>query len=627
MADYPDDERTRREQFTRRGLILGGAQAAGLGLIGWRLFTLQVVDAQRYAPMAEDNRTNERALAPKRGRIIDASGRVLADNEQVFRATITPALARNVGNILERVARILPLTDADIAQLVSRAKKQNRNSPLTIASDLTFDQVAKLNVYAPSLPGIKTVAGWRRRYRDGAALAQVVGLVGSVDRFGIDDDAVIRIPDIRIGKSGAELGFDADLRGAGGTQKTEVDARGRVVRPLTTIAPVAGRDVTLTIDSELQQRAVQRMQSERRASAVMIEVATGDIVLMASVPSFDPAAIAGGISEADWAQLSNSDDKPLLNRAVAGLYAPGSTFLPVTALTALEAGVVTLDEHIVCTGKYEYGGETFRCSNPKGHGSVTVHDAIRSSCEVFFYNAATKLGIARIANAGRAVGLGATSSIGLPEEKAGVVPDPDWKRGNLNGEWVGGETLLTAVGQGFMQATPLQLATAAARVASGLVVKPVLRKADAVRPEGAEEKFQPLPFSKANLDAVRRAMSDAVNDATGIAKGAKLGEGKPTVGGEIGASDVGGSAAQTGSGGAGDGPKRRHALFIGYEPADAPRYAIATVVENSGDGTASGAIARDILAFTLDRDSGTRTKSDAGGSGVPAPEDHAKQAG
>jgi penicillin-binding protein 2 len=604
MADFPRDDGNEPGQFTRRSLLLGGFQAAALGLVGWRLYDLQVIHSDRYAPLAEQNRINIQSLAPKRGRILDASGRVLADNEELFRVTITPSLARNVGGILRRVSRILPLTDEEIARLIARTRKKNRNLATTIASDISFEQIAKLSVYAPDLPGIKTDLSWRRRYQDGESLSQVVGFVGSVERFGIDDDAVIRIPDIRIGKSGVELGFDADLRGTGGTEKSEVDAHGRIVRVLDTVPAAAGRDVTLTVDVELQRRVYERMRREGRASAVVLEIATGEIAVMASAPGFDPAAIARGLSDADWVKLSGSDDKPLLSRAVSGLYAPGSAFVVVTALAALDASVVTLDEHITCSGRYEYSGQIYRCSNPAGHGSVTLNDAIRFSCDVFFCEMASRLGIGRIAAAARAMGMGTTYDIGLPEEKAGVVPDPDWKRGNLNSGWLGGETLLTGIGQGYMQATPLQMAIVAARMASGRAIGSLLRKPDASDEKKSVASFSALPFKPEHFEAVRQAMTAAVNDAAGSAKDAQLGDGKPLIAGKTG-----------------------NAVFIGFEPANTPRYAIATVVERGGDGGAAASLARDILSLVIDRDEAQHGKSGADGNGLPAHDARFQEAG
>ena len=624
MTDFSDAaDGPRQSQFTRRSLLLGGAQAAGFVLVGWRLFDLQVLEARRYAPLAEENRINLQVLAPKRGRILDASGRALADNEEMFRVSITPALAKNVGGVLQRVSHIVPLTDDEIARIAARARKQGRNVATTIASDLSFEQVAKLNLFAPSLPGIKTDLAWRRRYPDGAALSHVVGFVGSVERFGIDDDAIARLPEMRIGKSGAELGFDADLRGTGGTQKVEVDARGRIISNLETVDPVAGRDITLTINSDLQRLAVDRMQSERRAAAVMLDIATGEIAVMACVPGFDPAEIAGGISNAEWQKLSDSEDKPLLNRAIAGQYPPGSTFAVVTALAALQAGVVSPDEHIVCNGQYEYGGQIYRCSKRSGHGSLSLREAIRSSCEVFFCEMSSRLGISRIAGAARAMGLGAAYNVGLSEEKAGVVPDPDWKRGNLNSTWLGGETLLTGLGQGYMQATPLQLAVMTARIASGQAVVPVLQKRDA---SSAKPAFGALAYDPAHFNAVRAGMNAVVNDDGGTAEKAKLGDGKPLLAGKTGASPVSSRAVEVLDDSI-EWAKRGQSLFIGYEPADAPRYAIATVIEHGGDGDAAALLARDILNLAIDRDNPARSKTGPQGGSIPSQTGNAQEAG
>jgi penicillin-binding protein 2 len=593
------DESDRARQFSRRSLLLGATQAAGFSLVSWRLFDLQVLEARRYAPLAEENRVSLQVSAPRRGRLLDAFGRPLADNDEMFRATVTPALVRNVPGVLARVARIVPLTDDDIAKIVARAKKQSRNLPTVVATNLTFEQVAQLNLFAPSLPGIRTELAWSRRYHGGAAVAHVVGLVGAVDRFSLDDDAVLRLPEMRVGRSGAEAGFEADLRGAGGTQKIEVDARGHIVRNLETIDPVPGRDFTLAIDLDLQQAVTNRLQGERRAAAVVLDIRTGEIAVMASVPGFDAATIAEGISDADWQKLVAAEDKPLINRAVAGLYPPGSTFKLVTALAALEAGVATADERIACDGQYQYADQTYRCWQRSGHGEVSLHEAIRSSCDVFFFEMARRIGIAKLAATARRLGLGASYDVGLPEGKPGLIPDPDWKRGNLNAAWLGGETLLTGVGQGYVQTTPLELAVMTARIASGRALLPALLKEDASTPK---PDFADLGFQASHLDLVRKGMVAAVNEEGGTGDRARLGDGRPLVAGKTGTSQVSSLTSETAEDGI-EWAKRDHALFVAYEPAEAPRYAIATVIEHGGGGgTTAAPLARDILNLVIERD-------------------------
>ena len=600
MGDRVDVE-DERSRFTRRSLLLGGAQVAGFSLLGWRFFDLQMLQARRYAPLAEENRVNLQILAPRRGRLLDALGRPLADNDEAFRVTVTPALARNVKAVLARVARIVPLSDDEIAKIVARARKQSRNIPTVIASGINFDEVPKLNLFAPSLAGIRTELAWTRRYYGGPALGHVVGFVGSVDRFTPDDDAVLRLPDMRIGKSGAEAGFESELRGTGGSEKVEVDARGRIVRNLESIAPTAGRDLKLSIDLELQQAVFGRLNGEGRAAAVVLDVAMGEIAAMASAPSFDAATIAAGISDTDWQKLKDAEDNPLLNRAVAGLYQPGSTFKLVTALAALQAGVVKPDEHIACTGEYKYADQTYPCWKHEGHGALSLHDALKTSCDVFFFELARRVGIERLAAAARRLGLGTTYGFGLPEEKAGVVPDPDWKRGTLSSAWLDGETILTGVGQGYVRTTPLQLAVMTARIASGRALAPLLLKHDA----GPAAPMPDLAFDKAHLDLVRQGMLAAVNEDGGTAPNARLGEGKPLVAGKTGSSQISALSSETPEDGI-EWAKRDHGLFVAYAPADAPRYAIATVVEHGGGGGAKAApLARDILALVIARDART----------------------
>lgn len=613
MPDHDDAIRGGERRFTRRSLILGSAQATGFLLIGWRLFDLQVLERGHYAPLAEENRINLQILAPRRGRILDDAGRPLADNREIFSATVTPSLAKDLRALLARVGQILPLADGAAAEIVQRSKKQSRSMPLVIASDLTFDELAKLNLFAPSLPGIATEATWRRRYHGGEAIGHVVGFVGSVDRFGVDDDAVLRLPDTRIGKRGVEAGFESVLRGTGGTQKIEVDARGRMVRTLETVEPVHGRDVTLSIDADLQTSVLDRMQRERTAAAVVIDVKTGEIVALVSVPGFDPATIAGGISETGWRKLATAEDKPLLNRVVSGQYAPGSTFKIVTALAALDAGVVSPDERISCPGHYKLGGRTYPCWNSAGHGDLTIHEALRCACDVFFYEAARRAGIDKIAATARRLGLGAIYDFGLTEEKAGIIPDRDWKRGNFNAPWMGGETLLTGIGQGYVQTTPLQLALMTARVASGRAILPSIEK------KTHSTEVAALPFQTTHLDIVRKGMLGAVNEDDGAAGKARLGPGRPEVAGQAGTAPVAAReiVAQQNER---QHPKRDHAIVIAYTPFDAPRYAIATVIEHASVSDAPAApLARDILNLVLDHGDGSRARKNTTGEGTVPP--------
>jgi penicillin-binding protein 2 len=578
-------------------------------LVAWRLFDLQIVQRDRYAPLAEQNRFNVQILPPRRGQILDRNGRPLADNQEIFRVTLTPVEVDDLRAVLAQLHDVVPLTNDEMSETLARIKKQSRYSPAIVASDLTFEQIAKLNLLAPSLPGIATETTWRRRYHGRDSIGHVVGFVGSVERFGVNDDPLLRLPDMRVGKSGVEAGFEKVLRGSGGTEKIEVDARGRRVRTLETIEPVNGRNVTLSIDADLQQVVFSRLQKERTASAIVFDVRSGETVVCSSAPSFDPARIADGISAPDWQSLMTAPDKPLINRVVSSEYAPGSAFKPVTALAALDASVVSAEERIQCPGHYTFANKTYRCWNPAGHGDLTIHEALRCSCDVFFYEIARRAGIARIAAAARQLGLGAIHDIGLTEEEAGVVPDPDWKRGNFNAAWRASETLMTGIGQGYLQATPLQLALMTARIAGGQSLVPTLEKRNL---NAQDQTFRALAFKSEHLDIVRGGMRAAVNEDGGNDGQAKLGDGRPAVAGQSGTSARRPRKTQMANE---QRPwqKRDHAIFIAYMPADAPRYAIATVIEHGGKGENAGAVlTRDILNLVLDRDD----RSHAGNSAV-----------
>lgn len=609
MRDRNDDDEIRR-RFNRRALLVGGTQAAALSLVGWRLFDLQVLGHGRYGPLAEENRISVQLLAPKRGRILDRAGRVLADNDEMFRVVLVPGLAGDPAAVLTSVQRIVSISTEDADKHLRRMKRQSPNLPTVIAEGVSFEQVAQLNLLAPQLPGIRTEIYWRRRYYGGAPVGHIVGYVGNVERFGVDDDAVLRLPEMRIGKSGAEAGFEGIVRGVGGAQRLEVDARGRIIRNLDGTEPAPGRDVTLSIDQALQQIVLARLQRERRAACVVLDVTTGEIAAMASTPAFDAAEVAEGITEQSWQRLIAAEDHPLLNRAVAGQYPPGSTVKMVTALAALKAGLIDAKDRISCDGAFTLADQSYRCWKRGGHGRMTLHEAIRSSCDVYFFELARRVGIRAIAATAHDLGLGELHDCGLPDEKAGLVPDPDWKRGRWNASWLAGETILAGIGQGYMLATPLQLAVMTARIATGRRIKPTLeRRVHA----GPRAEFSSIDYADTHLELVRAAMLAVVNDTGGTGANAYLGPGRPSIAGKTGTSQVSRASSETAQSALPWG-QRDHALFVAYTPAENPRFAAAAIVEHGGSGGATAApLVRDVLLAVLDRADPSVTGSAADG--------------
>lgn len=611
MFDHDNEERTARRSFSRRALLMGGLQMLGLSAVSWRLFQLQVLDEGRYNPLADENRTSLQILVPKRGRILDRRGVVLADNEESFRVTLTPALAGDVKAVIATFRRLVPLQDADVEAVLKRAKKQGRNTPVPVIADITFDQLARINLFAPRLPGIRTEVVWKRRNLSGIAAGHLVGYTGSLERLSIDDDALMRMPGLRVGKSGVEAGFDSELRGDGGVQKIEVDARGRITRNLEVRDPVAGRDVTLTIDLDLQQRIFERLRKERCASCAVLDVTTGEIVAMASTPGYDPGEVTESPTEETWRRLTTAEDKPLLNRAIGGQYPPGSTFKIVTGLAGLHMRVVTPTEKVVCRGSFELAGHTFRCWNRSGHGAVDMHEAMRESCDVYFFEVARRLGIDAIADMARLMGLGQVYNCGLPQQRAGLVADPDWKRGRHNAGWLAGETLLAGIGQGYMLASPLQLAVMTARVATGRAVEPTIVKYSNTAVEG----FPELGLDEAKLAKIRAGLKAVVNEAGGTGKNAHLGDGRPLVAGKTGTSQTRSSRGEERTQDELPWNARDHALFVAYVPADAPRYAVAAIVEHGGGGGAVAApLVRDVIEAVLEAETSQPEKGAESGA-------------
>lgn len=625
MSDALDEEESARgEVFSRRLIAVGLVQAVGFGLLGARLFQLQVTDQNRYAALAESNRIATQLLAPARGRILDRTGRILAAGEEAFRAIFVPSFAHDPAAVLELFARIVPIERQEMQRLIARARRQRPNEPIILANGLSFDEVAQINLLAPRMPGVETEPAARRRYPTGAATGHVVGYVGHVANVAIDDDPILALPWMRAGKTGLERGLDERLRGRSGRMRLEVDARGHIVRSVDRHEPVDGTDVVSTLDLDLQERALQRLSAERRAAVVVMDVVRGEVIVMASTPTYDPGPIVDGMPEDEWRRLTQAADDPLVNRTISGQYPPGSTFKMVTALAALEAGTVKPREHIHCNGRFILADQTYRCWDRSGHGARDLIGALRESCDVYFYELAHRTGIDRISDMARRLGFAQTFDCGLDLQKPGVIPGRDWKIGRFGRRWVTGETILSGIGQGYVLVTPLQLAVMTARIASGRAVAPTLvaRPSGPRQPPGhggeagvVEHFPAELGISNDNLELVRRGMFACVNDPGGTGWRAQLEGTAAKVAGKTGTSQVTRASANRRHGELAW-EERDHALFVAYAPADAPRYAIATVIEHGGSGgTAAAPIARDILAMVLERDpSATPAVS------VPAPQ-------
>ncbi len=612
----------RQALFTRRAAMLSFGTMGLFGTVFWRLYGLQVRQAEEFGILAEENRVNVHLLVPKRGRILDRFGVELASNRQNFRVLLVPEDARNVGGsnveeALNVLGEIVELSDYRRRRALREAARNRSFVPITVKENLDWEEFARVNVNLPDLPGIVPDVGQTRYYAVGDHVAHVVGHVGRVTREEQldDDDPLLRLPDFRIGKLGVERRLETQLRGSAGTSRVEVNAVGRVIRELQRNEGEPGDDVVLTIDEELQSFAAAQFEGES-GSAVVIDIASGDILALVSQPGFDPNLFTFGISHAEWALLRDSERNPMVNKAVAGQYPPGSTFKMVVALAALEAGVMDPAEQVFCRGQITLGDRVFHCWRRRGHGAMNMRNGIKNSCDVYFYEVARRVGIDRIAAMAQRLGLGTATGISLPGERSGLVPTSGWKLATYGTRWQQGETLITGIGQGFLLSTPLQQALMVARIASGNEVIPRLVRAvgNSVGLETAGDVLPQLSLGldPAHLAIIHDGMNAVVNEVGGTAtRSAVRGEGM-SMAGKTGTAQVRNiSSAEREEGVISNAELpwrlRDHALFVGFGPVEAPRYAVSVVVEHGGSGSgAAGPRAREIMQFAQTRDPAMR---------------------
>jgi penicillin-binding protein 2 len=584
-----------RQRFSRRAVLIGAGQTGLFGLLLWRLRQLQILDTSEYRLLSDENRITMQLVAPARGSIYDRFGRTVAADKENFRVIVIPAFCENLSATLDAVSRIVPVSAADKDRVRRAARRQSGYFPVLVTEGLTWRQFTLLSVLAPQLPGVRTDRATYRRYNHGRGMAHVVGYVGMAGKAEVDEDPLMRVPGFRTGKSGLEKGFDRELRGQPGAIKYEVDAHGRVVRQLGATPSVRGRDMVLTIDQELQDIALKRIEGLRVASLVVLDVATGGILVMASYPTFDPNEISFKVNRDRWRELARNTDHPLENRVLRGVYPPGSTFKVVTALAGLEAGVITPTETMSCPGSYVFARHRFRCWKAHG-GGIDVHNAIKQSCDTFFYETVRRVGIDRLAVTARQLGLGQIHDIGFTGQKRGIIPDKAWKRRTFNQPWYEGETISCGIGQGYVATTPLQLALAAARIATGKAVVPRLL----VPGDRVAEPATLLDVDPAHLDIVRAGMFGVVNEPKGTAVRSALKIPGMQMAGKTGTSQVISAKNQHKlKGWEGE----THALFIAFAPFDSPRYAAACVVEHGGGGSRAAApVVHDVMTEILLRD-------------------------
>lgn len=558
-------------------------------LIG-RLYYLQIYQGEKYTLLADSNRTSKRLIVPPRGTINDRNGIELAVNNQNFQAMLIPEQCRNTQKLLKNLTSALNLTPYDIAQIQKDIKNHRRYVPVKIKDNLTWEEVSSLMINSHLYPGLVIDEGLIRFYPYRKYTAHPLGYVGSVSEADLQksDAPLLQVPGFKIGKSGFEKTYDESLRGIEGIITYEVNAYGRIMREIEKKEGTKGKDLNLTIDIRLQQAAYNAFGTESGA-AVVLDANTGEILALVSVPSFDSNLFVDGISIKNWNELLQDEKNPMTNKAISGQYSPGSTFKIVVALAALEAGTINSQKTFYCSGRMKLGKHLFHCWKHSGHGHQNVVQAIKNSCDIFFYETALKVGIEKISAMSHKLGLGEIYNLGLENQKAGVIPNKEWKMSRLKQPWQQGETVIAGIGQGYVLVTPIQLATMLARVVNGgYAITPKFIKDDNAPPP------QKIDIKPENLAIVKQGMFEVVNGIGGTAARARLKIKGVKMGGKTGTTQVRRISLKERAKGIKrdeDLPwkYRNHAWFMAYAPHDNPRYVVAVIAEHgrSGSGVAA----------------------------------------
>lgn len=601
--------------FTRRSVVLGGAQLAIGGVLAGRMAWLSIAENERYSLLSESNRVNLSLIPPRRGWIIDRHGKPIALNKTVFRVDIIKDRLQDRDATLDTLFKLLGTSEEEQQRIIDDLDSAAGFQPVQVAENMDWEHYAALSVRAQDMPGVIPAQGFARSYPDGSAVGHLVGYVGSASATDYEKskDPLMLTPGYKVGKDGLEKTFNQTLSGTPGARRSEVTARGKLVRELETRADVPGHTLQLTIDAGLQAYAARRMGTNS-GSAVVIDCLTGELLAMVSVPAYDPNSFSDGIGRKEWKSLSDNDHIPLMNKTLQGLYPPGSTVKPMNGLALLANGVDP-DQHVVCTGALRVGNGIFHCHSRRGHGAIDLKRAIMQSCDIYFYEMARRLGYDKIAPTARMTGLGQKYDLPFSTQRYGTVPDSAWKMKKYKQEWSVADSLNASIGQGYVLANPLQLAVMASRLASGRALVPHLYR------RKNEAKAAGLPVNPEHLVLVREAMAGVVNGG-GTGGAARLQLPGVMLAAKTGTAQVRRITMAERAGGVLRNASlpfklRDHALFVCFAPADNPRYAAAIVLEHGGhtvrnlDTPLTG---RDIMTYLFDPTLAMKNLADVEGS-------------
>lgn len=592
-----------KQLFTRRSFITASLKIGLSSILVGRLYYLQVWQADHYKTLADGNRIRLIYNSPKRAYIWDRHGEPLAYNQKSFRVVMYRDDFKEIKQHKDKVSQIVSIDPEDLDEILQKVKKYPHSIPITIRDNLTWDEVARIEVNAHSLQGLKIEEGSTRHYPLNEKAAAFLGYVASPSQEQAEGNLIYKLPGVKIGKGGVEKIYDKVLFGEPGYSEVEVNARGKIVRKLQDQPSSLGQDVSLTIVSKLQENFYDRLSAENSASAVLIKIDSGEILAMVSNPCYDPHAFTNGVKKQQWNEWLESPYHPLLNKAIQAEYSPGSIFKSVVALAALENNVITPTDQVFCPGHYELGNHKYHCWTKYGHGNVNVSTALQVSCDVYFYEVARKLGIEKIAAMARKLGFGQISGLELTEERSGLVPDKEWKKNRHGKSWTTGETVLAGIGQGYLLSTPIQLAQLAANLArAGKSITPTL-----LLNKNQETLAKDLNIKSSHLEVVKKGLYGAVNLIGGTARKASLDDPSWCLAGKTSTTQVKRISERERKEGLKNVPwhYKDHAMFMGFAPYDNPKYAISVVIEHGGWSSQSAVpITKDLMELVYRYDKG-----------------------
>ena len=612
--------------INRRMFIIGAAKFIIFSGIIVRLFSLQIKDNKKYSTLSDKNRLREWRLPPIRGEFLDYFDNVIAGNNRVYELHVIPEQVEDFRYLIVRLKEILNLTNNQFEKIIKQKNQQKPWETLIVSKNLTWEQFSKVNHYLYDLVGAKPVISVSRNYPYDESYTHVLGYVSEASENDILNNQSIKdnlVPGLKVGKTGLEKSFEDQLIGTNGIQRYEVNAYGKRINQVDQIDGLKGNTIKLTLDTEIQKKSAELLRGMAGSINVM-DIYTGDIIAMQSSPSFDPNLFIFGISQDDWQLIRNNPLKPLVNKSLSGLYSPGSTFKPMVALSALENKIITKDFKVNCTGKTEMYGQTYHCWKEKGHGVVNLKEAMKQSCDTYFYEIARKLGVDRLRETSIKFGLGdKVLDKTFNNEKKGLVPDTKWKKNNLGKGWVLGETLITGIGQGYIQTTPLQLCLMTAQLANGgfkiypkitinekdktaIEIKELMNEGQDFLESFGNDQYTKLFDKKENIELIRNSMFASTNEIRGTSYSSRIEDPKYQFAGKTGTSQVKRiTEAERELDLATkdiDYKNRDHALFIAFGPFKNPRYALSIVIEHGGSGSSVAApLAKELFKLIIDR--------------------------